>query len=717
VDDHDCQEIIILNGTYEINLVIANRSNLTIRAAEQGKVTLKGPEKDRQTIFITSSNNITIEGLMVERQNGNIGVFIDASTGVKLMKNSIQNYTTETGISITRNSNAQLEENTITNNKVGVSIKGESTVTFTKDIVKDNKDGDGIEVLEEASVTLRDLEISNNKGCGVRATSGTVKDGKGRSNWIFGNQMGNTCPRELSRTIRRPEILVPGQFKELQKAIKDAEPVQGAEDTPYLIHIRQGKDEYAENLCIDRSVKIQIDHKVRIRPTDLQKPTIAVGSKDCRLHKEERGNVDSEAGDTAPSIRIHITGGLTIGPPDNAPKGLVGVQIEQDPAQKTFLKATFEDITVENSQTGIEIRPTDKSHQLTVNIFGTTTLRDTDCLTNRDYPNVDPIPTLASIRKNQVGIRVDNSKQADLRVTLRDVEIKKNGSDGILYEGEGSGKFSIERSRIIENEGHGIVAKSKGTDLKAIDELNASLARIWQNKAGGVKLESVPNTHSKLDAKLINVDIRKNTGFSGGVHIQGNVETLLKASSEIPISQEPEPHNCGIDDNFGPGVRAHGSAVLTIENMFVRGNGYKDEGKTQPVGRPPEPGASKVGPDGIFVSDSVQLTVQNTYVGPNNAGVGIALQASKPNDAARVALKDNYIAGNRKWGISYILRACLAERTMPDKFNGKVEGQNNVLVGNGFWLSRSEEIGGPAVGLGRGQVCPKDLEFLILRVQ
>ncbi len=724
VKDRNCRVIRILNGTYSVNLEISGRTDLTIKSAERHRVTIKGPAKDRQTIYIVNSSKITIQDLVISSDQGNIGVFVSERSGragdIELKGNIIKGYS-EAGVKITSDSKVKLLNNQIVDNKinngVGVIIEA-SEVELSENEIRDN--GEGIQALEGASVALSDSKISQNTGCGVRVTGGTVKDGKGRSNWIFGNRGGNTCPWELSRTIRKPEILVPSQFTTLQEAIEDAEPVRGAEDIPYTVRIQSGKDEYVEQgLCLDRSVKIQGDHKARIRPADPQKPTILIGSKDCPLHREEKGNVDSEAGDAVSSIRIHITGGLTVGPPDGAQKGQVGVQIEtlhQDSAHKTFLKVTLKDITVENAQAGIEIRPTDTNHKLAVQISGTTPLRDTDC-SDPTYPdflrgNIDPISTLASIQKNKVGIWLDNSKQADLTVALTDVEIGRNET-GIRFEGGGKSKFSIERSRVIKNEGQGIVAQSKGTNPQAIDELNASLVRIWQNKGGGVQLELDPDARSRLKAHLINVDARKNTRFA--VYIQGNVEVLLKAIGDIPITQAE--HECGINDNFGPGVRAHGSAILTIENMFVSGNGYEDEEKTKPVRRTSEPGASKVGPDGIFASDSVQLTVQNTYVGPNNAGVGIALQASQPHDAAKTALKDNYIASNRKWGVSYILRDCLAERTMPDKFNGKVEGQNNVLVGNGFRLSKVEESGGPDLGLGRGQVCPKDLEFLILRVQ
>jgi hypothetical protein len=721
INDPDCKVITLLNGTYEVNLVIQNRSDLTLRAPEQGKVILKGPEPNRQTIFITHSKGITIEGLTIQRDQGNIGVFIDQSEGIKLKESYIQNYP-EAAVVINLGSSVSLEQNTITGNKVGISIKGQSTATLTKDKIESNQ-GNGIEV-EKASVTLMELEIAKNAGCGVKVSSdGTVKDGygdNGRSNWIYGNKGGNTCPWELSREIRKPEILVPKHFAKIQEAIKDAEPVRGEDDRPYTILLslpEQG--EYAENLCIDRSVTIApdprtiaSDQQVRIHSI-AQEPTIAIGTQKCPLHKEEKGNIDKEAGDQISSVRIYIKGISIAGPSSGATAD--GFQIgtlHSNEAQKTFLKVKLQDSSIEKFVRGFMISPSAKDHKLDVQILGTHTLQDAEC-TSKEYENFlqgksSPIPSSVSVNNNQEGIRVENPKQADVSVYMRDVEIKGNTTYGIFYEGGGNSKLRIERSKVIENQ-QGIVVTSKGTDPQASDEITVQLASIRGNK-GGIKLEAL--ARSKLDSKFIDVDIRQNAGF--GVSITGNVETTLKASSDIPISSPEPPHNCGITDNLGPGVHAHGSAVLTIENMFVAGNGYEDERKTKPV---PRGGEVKVGPDGIFASDSVQLTVRNTYIGPNNAGVGIALQASNKSDALKAAFEDNYIDSNRKWGISYIIRNCLEERTMPDNFYGNVEGQNNVFVGNGFRLSKGELAGGPDQGLGRGQVCPKELDFLVVRVQ
>jgi hypothetical protein len=720
VNDKDCGEIILINNEYRVNLVIQRSEPLILRAAEQGqdKVILKGPEPNRQTIFITNSKDITIEGLTIQRDQGNIGVFIEKSKGITLKGSYIQNYP-EAAVVINPGSSVSLEQNTITGNKVGISIKGQSTATLTKDKIESNQ-GNGIEV-EKASVTLMELEIAKNAGCGVKVSSdGTVKDGygdNGRSNWIYGNKGGNTCPWELSREIRKPEILVPKHFAKIQEAIKDAEPVRGEDDRPYTILLSPPEQgEYAENLCIDRSVTIAPDPRVgqlvRIHSI-AQEPTIAIGTQKCPLHKEEKGNIDKEAGDQISSVRIYIKGISIAGPSSGATAD--GFQIgtlHSNGAQKTFLKVKLQDSSIENFVRGFLISPSAKDHKLDVQILGTQPLQDAVC-TGREYPSylngeIPFIPSSVSINNNQEGIRIENLERADVSVHIRDVEIKGNTLYGIFYEGGGNSKLTIERSRVIGNQ-QGIGVTSKGTDPQASDEITVQLASIRENK-GGIKLEAP--ARSKLDSKLIDVDIRQNTGF--GVSITGNVETTLKASSDIPISSPEPPHNCGITDNLGPGVHAHGSAVLTIENMFVAGNGYEDERKTKPV---PRGGEVKVGPDGIFASDSVQLTVRNTYIGPNNAGVGIALQASNKSDALKAAFEDNYIDSNRKWGISYIIRNCLEERTMPDNFYGNVEGQNNVFVGNGFRLSKGELAGGPDQGLGRGQVCPKELDFLVVRVQ
>jgi hypothetical protein len=720
INDLDCTEIIVQSGTYEVNLTIS-RDNLTIKSLEGDKrPTITGPLPDRQTITITNSSNVTIQGLIIEQKEGNIGILVSGKNrDIKLINNIIHGYP-EAGISIANSQQVSLDGNKIGGgfdidkaktrrtrpNAVGMRIEN-STVSMADNEISNN-DQDGIEITN-STVTLERSTISRNKGCGVKAdTKSTVRTSSDDNrNWIFRNTGGNTCPWELSRAIRRAEILVPDHFDftELGEAIKDAETVRGEDDRPYLVLLQQ-QGEYMKNLCLDRSIKIEAKQPVRIK-------SIIIGTQGCPLHKAEKGNTDKEAGDIAPSIRVYMSG-ITVGPVSLSSDDSA-IQIgtaHSDSAQKTFLKVKLQDITAENSKTGLKISPLDKEHKLDIQIHGTRLLQDTVC-TGKEYPPPAETSSLSSIRNNQEGIRLENPKQAELSVQVKNVEIKGNTNYGILYEVGGNTKLSLEYSRVTGNgQGIGVTDKER-TDPQALAELTVQLTRIWQNNKGGVKIELKSTARPQLKSLLIDVDIRKNTDF--GVYIEGNAETTLKASS-IPISSQP--HNCEISDNFGPGVRAHGSAVVTIENMFVNGNGYRDEGKTQPVPRPPEPGASKVGPDGIFASDSVQLTVRNTYVGPNNAGVGIALQASNKDNKLKATLNDNYIESNPKWGISYIIRSCLAtERGMPSNFYGQVEGQNNVLVGNGFRLSKSEEPAGPDQGLGRGQVCPKELDSLIKRVQ
>lgn len=710
VNDPDCTEIFVQGGVYEVNLSIL-RDNLTIKSliGDRKRPIFKGPLPDRQTITIAKSSKVTIQGLIIAQKQGNVGILVsEQSKEIKLIDNIIHGYP-EAGISIANSQQVELKENKIGGNfnidgvstqanSVGVRIINSNVSMTANDIRRNNQDG--IEITD-STVTLEENTISQNTGCGVKADAKSVvrAPSDDKRNWIFSNKGGNTCPQELSRTIRRPEILVPSHFEKIQEAIKDAEPVRGEDDEPYTIYIQKG--EYTEALCIDRSIKIQGEARIR---------SLAIGTQPCPLHKEEKGNRDKEAGDETPSIRVYIRD-IAVGPSSGS-----AVQIgttHGDSEQKPYLKVTLQDATVENSGIGLSISPSAKDHKLHIEIRGTQPLQDANC-TSQDYQDflngkIQPLGARASIRNNQVGAQLDNSKQADLSVQVKDVEIKGNNSHGISYEGGGNAKLSIERSRVIENKGQGIRAVSRGAE-RSTDELAVLLARIWQNREGGVQLESTVS--SRLKVSLIDVDIRKNQGF--GVHIQGNVEATLKASIESDISLEPEPHNCGINDNFGAGVRAHGSAMLIIENLFVNGNGYADEGKTRPVPRGQD---HKIGPDGIFASSSVQLTVQNTYVGPNNAGAGIALQASNKDDKLKAALNDNYINGNPKWGISYIRQDCLAERTMPESFYGKVEGQNNVLVGNGFRLSDRELRAGPDQGLGRGQVCPKELDSLIMRMQ
>lgn len=723
VDDPDCKEIIVQGGRYEVNLAIF-RDELIIKslAGDRKRPILIGPSEHRQTITIAKSKNVTIQGLIIERGKGNIGILVsEQSEEIKLIDNIIHGYP-EAGISIADSGVKEIRGNKIggpfdideiqtQKNAVGIRIGRSIVENFTENEIKGNSK-DGVELIE-SKVTLQGNTISQNTGCGVKADAKSKEKVTAPSdkNWIFDNKGGNTCPRELSRIIRKPEILVPSQFATLQEAIWDADPVRGAEDTPYVIRIQQGKDEYTESLCIDRSLRVQVQHPVRIRSSDSQKPAIAIGTQECPLNKEEKGRVDSEAGDMVPSIRIimEASESLAISAPGNA-----GIQIgtvHQDHAQKTFLKVTLKDIIVENSKTGIAIRPTDKNHKLTAKILGTSPLQDADC-TSAGYPT--PTRERTKIQKNHVGIWLDNPSQADFSVQIEDVAVSNNDAAGIRYEGSGKSQLSVERARVTGN-GTGLLVSSRSSDPNATDELSV-FGRIWQNTTGGIQFNPDPidpNARSQLRASLINVDIRENGSF--GVRIQGNVVALLKASIDTPISQEPQSHNCEISDNFGPGVLIHGAASLTIENMFVGGNGYTDKGKTKAV--PRSAGALKYGPDGIFASDSVTLSVKNTYVGPGNAGVGIALQASKTTDALKATLDNNYIDQNRKWGISYVIRSCLSEPTMPERFHGKVEGQDNTLVGNGFWLKREELAGGPDIGLGKGQVCPKDLEILILRAQ
>ena len=105
------------------------------------------------------------------------------------------------------------------------------------------------------------------------------------------------------------------------------------------------------------------------------------------------------------------------------------------------------------------------------------------------------------------------------------------------------------------------------------------------------------------------------------------------------------------------------------------------------------------GSSGLDLSGSAQATLTDSTVSGNRDD-GLVLGGS-----AQATLEGNTIKDNARWGVVLYQAPCVET---DEKFTGKVEGQDNVISGNGKALTGLEKQAGDGVG----DLCPKELEFL-----
>lgn len=682
VDGYPAGQAILIEGAKDVTVeglsVTQGRTGVLVQSSSN--VTIRNMDVHRNTgsgISVQASSSILIEGVKVHENEG-AGILVGKSQKVSIRGTLKQPRTLvydnkADGIGVGADAQVEISDVEITNNKEGlvvsttvkengavVVVGGPASVTLRKSVIKDN-DQHGISVVEGSTADVTENEISKQKkGCGVNVDAKSqVQDSIGRSNWIFANKGGNTCPSELAQRIRKPEIIVPNHFDKLQDAIDEAEPIKAAGDPIYTIVIKY-ENTYRENLCIDRSVTIQAQEPVILQAIDTAKPVIRIATDDCPLQ---------EQGSTGQQTSVHLKGTWsdrktligwltisgTIMEPSNT-RTKVGVQIgtmHKDPNWKGILDVTLKDVLIENQfEAGIKVNS--KAHSLIVTF--TSELEDADCSRSDRRENH------AVIRNNAVGV-------------LANIE-------------QGSVTLNIENAAIIKND------------------------------RGGVFLINTAPLAS-LKATLNNVVIQENASF--GVHVEGAVQATLKTESEMTISpkQDPKdrPHYCGINDNFGPGIRIYGPtsgtipASVTIDNLHILGNGYTDKKKNNYISRKKED--QWAGPDGIFAHGFVKLNIQNSHIGSadgvnGNAGIGIALsQPTKPEkEEQRLDAKiiNNLIEHNGEWGVAYVVRLCVNIPGVSSNFFGKdAEGYGNTIMNNRWRIPDPASSYSPSP-----QVCPAD---------
>jgi parallel beta-helix repeat protein len=298
-----------------------------------------------------------------------------------------------------------------------------------------------------------------------------------------------------------------------------------------------------------------------------------------------------------------------------------------------------------------------------------------------------------TITQGNPGVRVENSRAIRLKQSI----LKANRGHGILWVNS-SGRVSDD-SRMEGNLtdlqgrfGHGLTADQKSI----VDLIDTEIAR---NADAGItvlgeselKLDSVQvrenNDGLVLDgAKQVTLrDVKVYSNRKVGISAKN--ATLTIASSRIGDNKEDGllvtdakveiKENTVISGNDDDGISAGGSAQVTLTNSQVSGNG----------------GA------GLELVGSAQATLTDSQAS-GNEGHGLVLVGS-----AQAVIENNEIKDNDRWGVMLFQAPCFET---DKKFSGKVEGSGNTIEGNGKQLSQPEKDRGD----GKGDVCPKELEFL-----
>jgi parallel beta-helix repeat protein len=252
-------------------------------------------------------------------------------------------------------------------------------------------------------------------------------------------------------------------------------------------------------------------------------------------------------------------------------------------------------------------------------------------------------------------------------VDVIDAEIAGNAATGVAVTGES--ELKIEFVQIRENE--------EGLAIDGAKQVTLRDVKVYSNRKVGISTKNAALTiassrigDNKEDGLLVTdakVEIKENTVISGndddGISAGGSAQVTLT--------------NSQVSGNGEAGLLLSDSAQATLTNSQVSGNGY----------------------DGLVLVGSAQATLTNSQVSRNGYD-GLWLSGS-----AQAVIENNEIKDNDRWGVMLFQAPCFET---DKKFSGKVEGSGNTIEGNGKQLSQPEKDRGD----GKGDVCPKELEFL-----
>lgn len=154
-------------GTYQENVAIRDKTDMTLRGAGRGLVSLDGSAGvgDRKpAILIERSQNVTIEGFTITDSFIGIGVF---SSSTATIDQTTISRNTNTGLWVTSQARATIQDDTIRDNGFrGIDVSDTAAATIRQTTIAGSKEV-AVVVRDNASAQLEQATISSNQDTGL----------------------------------------------------------------------------------------------------------------------------------------------------------------------------------------------------------------------------------------------------------------------------------------------------------------------------------------------------------------------------------------------------------------------------------------------------------------------------------------------------------------------------------------------------------------------
>jgi hypothetical protein len=673
--------IIIAEGQRQENLIIEGKQNLTLRGAGSDKMTLFGTG-ERPVILIRNSQQIMIEGFTI--RDGLVGIRVD-------------------------NSQVILEENAIIKNLGrGVELVG-ATAELVRNRLEDNSE-EGL-MVRGSAVEVRDNTIRRNKGGGILIRD-TARDG------------------EFLKVVLRDNVLEENRIVGVAVARNSSAEIIGGhiEKTQQDDHGRFGiglEVESSFQAATVQEITIMDNAAGGVMVKGLSKGSKVSFVKATIMNNAGNGVMIKEEGQVSfakATISSNKFFGLIMW-------GSTKTEIKDnsqilDNGYSGILALNSAQVTIENSQIS-----SNGWHGVALGDFAQANIKNAQISDNKgDGVSLWWGSVKAEISNTQIlsnglnGINLYNFATA----IITHNRILKNGWYGISMGH--SVKATIRGNQILDNQACGIrVWSSKARVHGDNNQVRGNGADLCHYAPSFLRLPLVPQTSSAslnvpgdyptiqeaIDAIAPGGTITLAAGtYEEGLTIwkplvlrgMGSRQTTLKALAgrKLVVSITAEAQGVSLEELTITGSAWNGlwlQGRATITNVRILGN----EG------------------DGIEMEGFASATISNTQVSNNN-GNGIDIWEANATisstqisnnrnngiimaNASSAIIMDSKVLNNEKWGIVLWLAQCGFKS---DSFIGQVSGSGNEITGNGEKLSQPEKDRGD----GKGDVCPKELEFL-----
>jgi parallel beta-helix repeat protein len=251
---------------------------------------------------------------------------------------------------------------------------------------------------------------------------------------------------------------------------------------------------------------------------------------------------------------------------------------------------------------------------------------------------------------------------------------------------------------LVEPVGEAAVVKGRTGRVPVLSLVEGAVLKIWGLKitGGAYGLMMGANAQATLTDSTVSENCKHRfLLFCAGLFLGDSAQATLTNSQVsgngdnglvLRNSAQVEVRNSTIEGNTCHGLLAVDKARVTLEGSRILGNILKGCSNRETHG-------------GVEILESAQAVIRgNVIQGNHNFGIEL-------DEQAQAVIENNEIKDNDRWGVMLWQAPCFET---DKKFSGKVEGSGNTIEGNGKQLSQQEKDRGD----GKGDVCPKELEFL-----